>query len=1244
MLRNHQSKLVKAVWAVAPAASLLVFVHSADAATWIDGAGSWNSTANWAGTPNPPTGDLTVNSANTGSFLNSGSWAEADIGNNGTVTLGGVDTGIMRLRLGYAYPGATNPGTGVLNIDSGTVATDQDNVIGDGASGTLNISGGMFYTKDTKHTFLAAFNDSQINLSGGAMVLSRSGIEKVAGFGTIDISGGVVDFYNLPSALNNAGAPTTLITTATQLNVDWISFTGGNIGGLAGIRTLTINHVAGNGSIDFQVNTGSAATFDIEGESDTWGGTAGQGSVALAANEGQLIKIGSGALTLTGSQSYLRSTSVSGGTLILDYSAAANAAGGMLNDASTISMGGGTLVFRGNTSAPASELIGKLGATAGGSKIIFDDSSGQGFTLDTRSSAGTSGFNRSVGATLDFNVIGGTFGTGAGSVNILATTAGTNGMIGGYATVNNYTEWAANKSGTILPFAAYDTTDTDLGQTATDPTKNLEPSGSQSAVTNSVQFNSIHLTGTEGITMTGSGSIALTTGGLLINDTSPTAISGGTLTGAQTTGADVVITNTSDATMSSVVVDNGGSIGLTKNGPATLIVSATQSYSGPTTVDGGTLRLGIDNPLPNNGTLTLSNTPGAVFDLNGLTATFSGLTGGGTAGGEIKLGTGTFTLQNGGSITYGGIFSGPGNLVKSNGGVATFSNGSSSYTGVTTINNGGTLTVVALGNGGTVSSIGAASSNAANIVLDNGDLRFAGRNTTSTDRLFAIGPGGGTIESFGFNESVSGDGMYGILHMTNTGTIGMVGSPSQRTLNFAGASAPQVGSLSSADVNNLFVNTFAPIIPDDGVGQQTTVQKNGSDEWDLLGSNTYTGQTIINGGQVGTSSVASGTLGVNSLPNGGMPSPIGASTSDPNNLQIQNGGALRYTGAGASTDRLFTINSGSATVDASGTGTLDFTNAGTIQGSAILTLAGTNTGNNTFTPILTGGGDGLTKAGTGVWVVVGNSDYTSTTTFSGGTLIVNDIPDAGIPSPLGAANNGQGDTVFSGGALRYTGPAQNTNRVITLAGTGTIDASGTGPINFDNTGTIGTNGTTGNRTLGLTGSNAGNNTIAAALIDAGSGSVTSVAKSNTGKWILSGTNSYTGTTTIAGGTLEVTAAAQAPLITGPGNTIINSGILALDYNGGVSPPGHGLSDPQSRIGWQLQHRPDSHGQYRRRQSRHRLHRQCRHEPASSSATPIAATPISTASSTPRISTRWPPITARSATPRGARVISIMTAS
>src|SRR5207248_8640139 len=96
--------------------------------------------------------------------------------------------------------------------------------------------------------------------------------------------------------------------------------------------------------------------------------------------------------------------------------------------------------------------------------------------------------------------------------------------------------------------------------------------------------------------------------------------------------------------------------------------------------------------------------------------------------------------------------------------------------------------------------------------------------------------------------------------------------------------------------------------------------------------NTYRGVTTINAGVVSVSKLA------NAGSASGIGQPLNAAAS-----LVLTGGTLRYTGAGDSTDRLFSVGTGGGTLDASGTGAVQFTNAGALgfnspAGTRTLTL------------------------------------------------------------------------------------------------------------------------------------------------------------------------------------------------------------------------------------------------------------------------------------------------------------------
>ncbi len=109
--------------------------------------------------------------------------------------------------------------------------------------------------------------------------------------------------------------------------------------------------------------------------------------------------------------------------------------------------------------------------------------------------------------------------------------------------------------------------------------------------------------------------------------------------------------------------------------------------------------------------------------------------------------------------------------------------------------------------------------------------------------------------------------------------------------------------------------------------------------------------------------------------------------------------------------------------------------------------------------------------------------------------------------------------------------------------------SGTGALAF---------GGSGARSLTLTGTNGGNNTFAPIIGD-GSGGVTSLNKSGSGTWVLTGANTYAGATTISGGTLKVngSTAAGSAVAVNSGGTLAGSGsvngTVAINSGGTLSP-------------------------------------------------------------------------------------------
>ena len=180
---------------------------------------------------------------------------------------------------------------------------------------------------------------------------------------------------------------------------------------------------------------------------------------------------------------------------------------------------------------------------------------------------------------------------------------------------------------------------------------------------------------------------------------------------------------------------------------------------------------------------------------------------------------------------------------------------------------------------------------------------------------------------------------------------------------------------------------------------------------------------------------------------------------------------------------------------------------------AVLTIGGSKSPAAFSLPI----NDGTTKkislvrSGTGTTILSGTNGYTGSTTVSGGVLSISSDNNIGA-SPASVTTD---KIILSGGRFALTSSFNlNSNRGITLSGTlDTIDIA-----------------------TGQTSTYSG--------IIAGSGNIT---KSGFGNFILSGFNTYTGNTTIASGTLTVsadTAFGAPPATATAGKINLNGGVLA----------------------------------------------------------------------------------------------------
>ncbi|MEW4467667.1 autotransporter-associated beta strand repeat-containing protein [Parasphingorhabdus sp. JC815] len=700
-----------------------------------------------------------------------------------------------------------------------------------------------------------------------------------------------------------------------------------------------------------------------------------------------------------------------------------------------------------------------------------------------------------------------------------------------------------------------------------------------------------------GVTTVSGGTLAvdtLTNGGMTSNigmassDSENIVLEGGTLSYTGTTtstdrgmtfgpgGGGVGVADASASlTLSGILTGTA----LRKEGAGTLILTGANSYTNGTTVNDGVLRAGAENVF-GGGAMDVKS--GAQLDLDGFDNNVSTLFG----AGNVDLGNAILNVTSGG--TFNGSITGSGGLTRSGSNQYSLKllGCNSSYTGATTLTS--YLSVDCLADGGQNSAIGASTSDSSNLIFSNGALIYTGGNV-SVDRGFTLQSGNGIIivdnaaTTLQFSGEVVGGGR---LRKDGPGTLTLSGNNSYSgstiidggTLRAGTTNVFGTGNISIADAADavLDLNNFDNIVralygggaaggnvllgtatltlnaPSSGsaayagaISGTGGLVKNGAFNQILSGcDSTYTGSTIIN----------SGTLHVACLEDGGVASSMGASGADPSNL-ILNGGTLRYIGAGNNTDRQFSLGSSATSgIDANGTGAINFTNNAAISyltpdTNQTLRLGGASTADNTFASQVTNNGSGLTsltKLDSGTWILTNpNSNYTGVTTISGGVLGVSKLSDGGIASSIGASSAAASNLIIGNGStLRYTGSGDTTDRLFTLSsGVTFIESSGTGAIVFTDIGPVTLQGNNQARTIALGGTNSGNNTLAGSIGNAGSG-VTSLAKNDSGKWVLTGNHSYTGSTNINDGILSI----------GAGGTTgsISSGIVnnfgALQFN------------------------------------------------------------------------------------------------
>ncbi|ENG2644980.1 autotransporter-associated beta strand repeat-containing protein [Salmonella enterica subsp. enterica serovar Banana] len=983
--------------------------------------------------------------------LNTGGDFDNAISGSGQVVKSGDETltlsGANSYTGGTTISGGTLVATNVEALGSGDVTDNATLELNTGGTFDNVISGSGQVVKSGDDALTLSGNNSYTGgtlISDGTLVASN-----VEALGSGDVTNDAVLELNTGGDFDNAIGGTGSVVKSGDKTLTLSganSYTGGTT--ISG-GTLVANNVEALGTGDVTNN----ATLELN--------TGGDFDNAISGS-GQVVKSGDKTLTLSGANSYSGATTISGGTLIATHvnalgTGAIDNRASLLLDASgqftvtdlTTESGGNTEIGAGST-LQATTLTQKSDST-----LAINLNSN---TVDPVIHAAS---QVSLAGTLDITGVGDVLDSDPASTDDLDTFT----LIASDKTIAGDFEklTVAGMDADLADFITVDGRIDDTGKQYELTTALTWYADRDDAVTDA--HGTFNLTNADG-------SFAVNT----------------------------VLENV-DATLDPASATGWDGTSLIKQGAGTLILNAENTYTGGTTISGGTLvatnveALGsgdvtddavlelntggdFDNAISGSGQVVKSGDD--VLTLSGANSYSGGtLISDGTlvASNVEALGTGdvtdnaTLELNTGG--TFDNAISGSGQVVKSGDDALTLS-GSNTYTGGTTIS-GGTLVA--------------------------NDVNALGTGDVTDDATLELNTGGD------FDNAISGSGQV-VKSGDKTLTLSGANSYSGGTLISDGTLvASNVESLGTGDVTNnatLELNTGGDFTNNiSGSGQ---VVKSGDDALALSGANSYTGGTLI----------SSGTLvatNVDALGSGDV--------TDNATLELNTGGTFDNAISGSGQ----VVKSGDKTLTLSGSNTYTggtLISDGTLVASNVEALGTGDVTDNATLELNTGGdfinnigGTGrVEKSGDDTLTLSGSNTYTGGTLINGGTLVASNVEALGTGdvtdnATLALNTGGTFDNAISGsGQVVKSG-----DETLTLSGTNSYTGGTTisgGTLVATNVEALGSGDVTDDATLELNTGGTFDNAIS------GSGQVV---KSGDKMLTLSGANSYTGGTTISGGTL-----------------------------------------------------------------------------------------------------------------------------
>lgn len=1103
------------------------------------------------------TGILALTKAGVGTLTlagNANTYSGATAISNGTL----LATNTSGSATGTSTVAVNNTGTlGGTGTVSGTVSVASGGTIAPGTTGvgTLTVGGltlaaGSMLNYDITNTSTLdqitvannnglTINGGQVNINGGASPFTANGV------------------YNLIAYTGTIGGTGTGALSVNGNNKNLATNTYG-FGTAGGFVTLTI---ASSGAAPVYWNVDAAGAWSTGGN---WVGNTAPNAI------GAFAAFGGGGTAITAPRTVTVDAPFTAGTV--SFNNATNAFTLAAGAGANITLDNGASGSFVTDSAGSHTIQAPLTLTTNGATFTV---TGGGDTLTASGAIGGSGTGLVKGGVGTLALTGTNTYTGgtlisAGKVQI--NSADSLGDVTGTATLNNATLEATATIATARNINLGHTGSTIQVDTGSAYTVNgIVGDGANPGTLNKTGAGTLALTGIN--TYTGGVSV---TGGTL-------SVSANDGLGLAATGAGISLNGGTLATTASFGLFNGG--------------AGTNDRTITLGAGGGTLAPAVG--------VTLTVT-GAVTGAGRLTKTDAGqVTIQNAAVGQNTFGGGT--LISAGRIAFADANAnaqglGTGSVTLDGGTLQLFSLGASSTDAGTfpnnvVVDNGFTGTLITMGRGtiaGNLTGSGTFNyqTNYVRAQVTGNWSAFTGQinvtpNTNGGDFRLNNLNGFGTAKinlANGVNMSV----------LTNFGAGGAtlaVGELSGGTTSFLGG-GPTPGRLLTWVVGGANTNAqFDGTIRDggttgSGIGN-TAITKVGTQTWILTGSNTYTGLTTVSNGalQIGSGGTT-GTLGTGVVTDNAT---LVFNRSDA--VSVGNGitgtGSLVQLGAGSVT--LTGTVSVASVLLRLGTTVIDGLNSATVTATNFLSVGNQSTDNATLT--VQGSGVLIVNTGAGDLNVSDIGGSTGVLNVTGGNVIAGNLW-VGKNFDNNLVTGGTGTVNQSGGVVNVTSAtglvfAQNTASVGTynLSG-GTLlaqkvskDIGTSATFNF-NGGTLRSTAANANFMSGLTTANV---QLGGVLIDDGGFAITiaqpllhdaalgaaadgGLGKSGAGTLALTGVNTYTGNTTLAGGVLNVgvaeTAGTSGPLgnqaanaagtIVFGGGTLQYSAANQFDYSGRFS--------------------------------------------------------------------------------------------